>query len=327
MTLPLLAIAAMGGTLSMRASDTRVGVMPAVDAQAMLESLPSLANIACVHARTLRLLPSATLTLAHMLEVLEWANAQVAAGAQGVIVTQGTDTLEESAWLLDLLWPHEQPLVFTAAMRAASHVSADGPANLLAAASVALAPISRGRGVLVVMNDTVHAARYVRKSHTLALQAFTSPGPGPVGTVVEGSVRYWHAPWVRQPLAIPRRTEQRIALLEATLGGDTLLLEQLVPLGYAGVVIAGVGAGHVSVEWARQVSTLAAVMPVIIASRTGQGSTASHSYGYVGGEIDLQQRGAVMAGQLCPRKCRLLLWVLVGLGEQGTLHERLSQWQ
>lgn len=324
MSLPSLAIAALGGTLSMKASDTTAGITPAVGAQAMVESLPQLGLMARIQAQTLRLVPSASLTFAYLLQLLHWANAQVAAGAQGIVVTQGTDTLEESAWLLELLWPHPEPLVFTAAMRGAGQVSADGPANLLAAATVALAAQSRGRGVLVVMNDSVHGARHVRKSHTLALDAFTSPGPGPVGMLVEGVVRYRHCATARTALPIPIRTDHHVALLEATLGGDTLLLDQVVAAGYTGLVIAGSGAGHVSTDWAERLDAIVAVMPVIIASRTGQGSTASQTYGYVGGEIDLQQRGAVMAGELSPRQCRLLLWVLAGAG--GDVQGSLRRW-
>lgn len=324
MPLPLLAIAALGGTLSMTARDGAPGIQPSVDAQAMLAALPQLGAMARVQAQTLRLVPSASLTFVQLLEVFDWANAQIVAGAAGVIVTQGTDTLEESAFLLDLLWPHPQPLVFTAAMRGAAQVSADGPANLLAAATVALAPGSAGRGVLVVMNDLVHAARHVRKTHTLALDAFTSPGHGPLGSLVEGQVRYRHGATPRQPLPRPTRSDHQVALLEATLAADTLLLEQLPALGYAGLVVAGSGAGHVSAGWAEVLTGIAAAMPVIIASRTGQGSTARQTYGYVGSEIDLQRRGALMAGELCPRKCRLLLWVLAGSG--GDVRGRLGDW-
>jgi L-asparaginase len=323
-SLPLLAIAGLGGTLSMQAGGD--GLLPALDAQALVAGLPQLAEWARVEAQTLQRLPSASLSLPQLLDVLHWAEAQVRAGAQGVVVAQGTDTLEESAWLLDLLWRHPQPLVFTGAMRAASQLGADGPANLLAAATVALACESRGRGVLVVFNDEVHGARHVRKQHALALGAFASPSHGPVGVLVEGRPHYRHPPCRRQPLPLPGPGDRPVALLEATLGADTLLLKRVLAVGYAGLVIAGMGAGHVPRAWAEPLGEIAPQIPVLIASRTGQGSTASRTYGFAGGEIDLQRRGAIMAGDLCPRKCRLLLWLLANTEAPGSVHERLLAW-
>jgi len=322
-SLPRLAIGALGGTLSMKASQPDAGVTPAVDAHAMLQAVPPLADLAQVHAQTLHLIPSASLTFTQLLDVLHWADAQVRAGAQGVVITQGTDTLEESAWFLDLLWPHDTPLIVTGAMRPASHVSADGPGNLLNAAITALDPASRGRGVLVVMNDDVHGARYVRKTHALAIHAFTSPGYGAAGSVAEGRVRYGQPPRVRQALPVPVRTDHKVALLEATLDGDTLLLDQIVGLGYAGLVVNGFGAGHVSQAWAGRLGGIAGVMPVVVATRTGEGATARSSYGFVGGEMDLQARGVLMAGELDARKVRILMWVLIGSGMQASSQNHL----
>lgn len=312
MALPILAIGALGGTVSMRAQTPGAGVVPAVGAEQMFEALPQLRDMARIKTATLQLLPSASLEFAHLLEVLAWARLQVAEGAHGVVLTQGTDTLEESAYFLDLLWDCDAPLVLTGAMRAASQVSADGPANLLAAAAVALTDSSRKRGVLVVMNEQVHAAARVRKVHTLALDAFRSPDCGPLGVMVEGDVHYQAAPGEREILPLPRRTDHKVALLEASLGADTGLLEQVVELGYAGLVIAGFGAGHVSQAWAQVVGNTCGFIPVVVGSRTGAGATASHSYGFVGGEIDLQGRGALMAGPCCPRKCRIRLWLMLG---------------
>lgn len=312
MALPILAIGALGGTVSMQAQTPGAGVVPAVGAEQMFEALPQLRDMARINAATLQLLPSASLEFVHLLEVLAWARLQVAEGAHGVVLTQGTDTLEESAYFLDLLWDSDAPLVLTGAMRAASQVSADGPANLLAAAAVALADNSRKRGVLVVMNDQVHAAAHVRKVHTLALDAFKSANGGALGVMVEGHVHYHAGPGERELLPLPGRMDHRVALLEASLGADTLLLERVVELGYEGLVIAGFGAGHVSHTWAKTLGDICEYIPVVVGSRTGAGATASHSYGFVGGEIDLQGRGALMAGPRCPRKCRVRLWLMLG---------------
>ncbi|MDR6714803.1 L-asparaginase [Pseudomonas hunanensis] len=320
---PTLSMGSLGGTVSMQAGAPGQGITPQVDCAALLASVPQLADLARVRAKTLCLVPSASLGFAQLIDVLEWARQEIEQGAQGVVLTQGTDTLEETAYFFDLLWPFEQPLVVTGAMRSASQPGGDGPANLLAAAQVALAGNSRGRGVLVVMNDEIHAAARVRKTASLTVAAFTSPGHGREGLVVEGVPLYRQPARPRRVLPIPRRSEHCVALLEATLDADTRLLEAIPALGYAGVVIAGFGAGHVSATWAHALQTIAQRMPVLVATRTGNGPTAMSTYGFVGAEIDLRQKGLHMAGALCPRKCRILLWLLLANGLQASLEEYL----
>ncbi|MFM0632302.1 asparaginase [Paraburkholderia xenovorans] len=314
MALPRVAVAALGGTICMAPDVQSDGVMPKLSAQQLLDAIPNLGAVAQLEAQTLRQLPSPSLSFDDLLEVLRWADEQVAQGAAGVVVTQGTDTLEESAFLLDLYWPHPQPLVLTGAMRAAEAVSADGPANLRAAVTVAADAGSRTRGVLVVMNDTIHAARWVQKTHALAVDAFTSPVAGPAGAMVEGSPHYFHPPGQRTTLAQPRDAGMRVALLESCLGDDGELLDLAVKAGYQGSVIAAFGVGHVSFAMAKRIGTLAPAYPVVIASRTGAGSTTERTYGFEGSEIDLRRRGAILAGWLGPRKARLLLWALLAAG-------------
>ncbi|RCL24123.1 asparaginase [Pseudomonas sp. AFG_SD02_1510_Pfu_092] len=317
--LPRLSIASLGGTVSMQARDRGGAVRPELGCDQQLANVPQLREMAQLELATLGLLPSASLGFVALLEVLAWARAEVERGAQGVILTQGTDSLEETAYFLDLLWPFDTPLVMTGAMRAASQPGSDGAANLLAAAQVALAPCSRGRGVLVLMNDQVHSADRVRKTASLAMAAFESPGCGPLGEVQEGAVVYRQPPVRREVLPLPQRTEHRVALLEACLDADVALLQAVRSLGYEGLVIAGFGAGHVSAGWAEVLDDLAPAMPVIVASRTGCGPTARATYGFAGAEIDLQAKGVHMAGLLCPRKCRMLLWLLIASGRQQQL--------
>ncbi len=193
-SLPRLSIATLGGTVSMRAGAVGGGVTPSLDCERQLLQVPQLREMAQLNVASLCLLPSASLDFATLLEVLAWARGEVERGAQALVLSQGTDSLEETAYFLDLLWPFEVPLVMTGAMRSASQPGNDGPANVLAAAQVALAKDSHGRGVLVVMNDQVHCAARVRKTASLAMAAFESPGCGPLGDVVEGSVLYRHPP-------------------------------------------------------------------------------------------------------------------------------------
>ncbi|MBK5304247.1 MULTISPECIES: asparaginase [Gammaproteobacteria] len=325
MDLPKLAIAALGGTVSMQASNAAEGVIPTVSGEILLASVPELTTLARVTVETLGLLPSASLDFEFLLSVLAWANFQVKQGAAGVVITQGTDTLEETATFFDYLWDHDEPLVLTGAMRSANQAGADGPANLLDACRVALAENSRQRGVHVVMNGQIHSANAVRKTDSLALQAFSSPIVGPAGMLMENTVNYLRLPVQRRVLPLPQQTTQKIALLEASLGANTLLLENILELGYDGLVIAGFGAGHVCASWAEVIETIARKIPVIVATRTGSGSTAQSTYGFIGSEMDLIRKGASMAGFLCPRKTRILLWLLIGCQQQDELARFLVQ--
>lgn len=325
MDLPKLAIAALGGTVSMQARNVGEGVIPTVSGETLLASIPELTPLARVTVETLGLLPSASLDFEFLLSVLSWANFQIKQGAVGVVITQGTDTLEETATFFDHLWDHEEPLVLTGAMRSAAQPGADGPANLLDACRVALAEDSRLRGVQVVMNGQIHPACRVRKADSLAVQAFSSPVFGPAGILVENAVRYVRPPAQRTVLPLPQQTTQKVAMLEASLSADTLFLENILELGYDGLVIGGFGAGHVSQSWAEVIENIAKKIPVIIATRTGSGSTAQSSYGFIGGEMDLIRKGASMAGFLCPRKARVLLWLLIGCQRQDELARYLLE--
>lgn len=325
MDLPKLAIAALGGTVSMQARNVGEGVIPTISGETLLASIPELTPLARVTVETLGLLPSASLDFEFLLSVLSWANFQIKQGAVGVVITQGTDTLEETATFFDHLWDHEEPLVLTGAMRSAAQPGADGPANLLDACRVALAEDSRLRGVQVVMNGQIHPACRVRKTDSLAVQAFSSPVFGPAGILVENAVRYVRPPAQRTVLPLPQQTTQKVAMLEASLSADTLFLENILELGYDGLVIGGFGAGHVSQSWAEVIENIAKKIPVIIATRTGSGSTAQSSYGFIGGEMDLIRKGASMAGFLCPRKARVLLWLLIGCQRQDELARYLLE--
>jgi L-asparaginase len=186
MTRALVAIGSLGGTITMTAGAEGSGVTPTLGADDLVAAVPELERVAALEATTLASLPGSSLSFAELFAALRWAEGAVARGASGVVLIQGTDTLEETAYLLDLHWRHAEPLVLTGAMRAPGAAGADGPANLLASARVAASPLGRSLGVVVVMNDEVHTAARVRKAHASKLAAFTSPDFGPIGKLVEG---------------------------------------------------------------------------------------------------------------------------------------------
>lgn len=332
MSTPLakVAVGSLGGTISMTPAASSDGIVPTLTAADLIRAIPGVAELAEVHAEALKQVASIHLGIQDLLAALVWAERQVAEGAVGVILTQGTDTLEESAFLLDLLWSHSEPLILMGAMRGAAAVSADGPANLLSSIQVAVSANSRDRGVLVVMNEQIHYARWVQKQHSLSTAAFISE-VAQAGTIVEGKALYFAAPPKRMLFDKPSCFSKRVLLWTNHLAEESDFLTQqdsFDPLGerFDGIVFAGVGAGHVSPVIARWIGKWANLKAILVCRGTGAGSTAFSTYGYPGGEVELQQHGAIMAGFLSPKKARLLLWLILenGLAPRAAVADYLA---
>jgi L-asparaginase len=313
----VVALFTLGGTISMAGSTGGGGVIARLSGAELASAVPSLADLdAEVLIHDVEAVPSASLTFAQMLDLVDAAAKAVEAGASGVVITQGTDTLEESAFLIDLLWPHPEPIVLTGAMRNPTLPGHDGPANLLAAARIALSEDARDLGALVVFNDEIHAARWVRKQHSTSTATFASPNAGPLGSVIEGKVRILTRPQRRQPLQRPdcgQVEATRVALYTVSLDDDGVLLD-LVAETHHGLVLAGFGVGHVSATMAPRLGKLAEQMPVVLTSRAGAGSVLRQTYGATGSEADLQRRGLLNGGMLDPYKARVLLRLLLAAG-------------
>ncbi|MDI3423273.1 asparaginase [Streptomyces luteolus] len=306
-----VALFTLGGTIAMagaRADERGGTVVTRLTGADLTAAVPGLDIPLDVHDT--RAVPSANLTFRHLLDLVEQASKALRGGARGVVVTQGTDTLEESAFLIDLVWPHPEPFVLTGAMRNPTLAGPDGPANLLAAARVAAADDARDLGALVVLGDAIHAARAVRKTHATSTAAFTSPDTGPVGHVIEGTPRILTRPPRRTPLTPGTAVPARVALHTVTLDDDGHALTRLGE-DVAGLVVAGFGVGHVPADLAPVLGDLATRIPVVLASRTGAGSVLRHTYGAPGSETDLQRRGLINAGFLDPYKARVLLRLLL----------------
>jgi L-asparaginase len=321
---PAVSVASLGGTITMTSASAGAAVTPTLQAADLVAAVPGLDAVAALSAATLRTEPGAWLTPDDVVAVGDWARAQ---DADGIVVVQGTDTIEETAYLLGLHWDRPEPLVVTGAMRAPSAPGADGPANLLSAVVVAGSAAARDRGALVVLNDDVHAAGRVRKSDAIAMHAFSSAPFGPVGRVHERRVTFADRParWPALPAPLAGRSP-RVALLETHLGDRGELLRLVADAGYDGIVLAGFGAGHVSAALAEAVTEVVPRCPVVLATRTGGGPVLRATYGFVGSEQDLLARGVLPAGWLDPRKARLLLWALLAAGlDAGEVRARITE--
>jgi L-asparaginase/Glu-tRNA(Gln) amidotransferase subunit D len=322
----VITLLTLGGTIAM--TGHRDGVVTRLSGADLTAAVPGLTIP--VDVRDVRGVPSASLTFADILQVLDLGSAAIAGGSAGVVVSQGTDTLEETAYLLDLLWPHPEPIVVTGAMRNPTLAGIDGPANLLAAVRTAASPLAHGLGALVVLNDEIHLAVRVRKTHSTSTATFASPDSGPAGAVIEGSVRMFTRPVTRHPaLPVPPAEVLEstvVPLHTATLDDDGTLLHHLASgstaaggsspaqRASAGLVVSAFGVGHMPEALTPVLETIAHRMPVVLCSRTGAGSVLRETYGAVGSEKDLQRRGLINGRMLHPYKARVLLRVLLALG-------------
>ena len=305
----------LGGTISMTGEGAH-GATPALDAQDLVSGLGAtggpLADVE-LSAVDFRKVSSARISFADLLELLELARRAVDGGVSGVVVVQGTDTLEETAYVLDLLWDRPEPIVLTGAMRNPTMLGADGPANLAAAVTAAATPACRDLGALVVLDDVVHAARRVTKRHSSSTGAFRSAEPGVLGELHEGEVEL-RGDLVRLPaLPTPDAVEVHVDVLTALLGDDPRRYRGAASVA-DGVVVAGMGAGHVTPEVADVLAEAAARLPVVLVTRTGGGSVHRRTYGGPGSEVDLLARGLLHGGRLDPLKARLLLTLLLASG-------------
>jgi L-asparaginase len=216
---------------------------------------------------------------------------------------------------LDLLVDRNAPVVVTGAMRNPTLPGADGPANLLASIQVAVSEATRELGAVVVLNDEIHAARFVRKTHTSNPATFRSEPIGPVGWISEDIPRVVVRPVGRHKITLPRDAQDRpVALHTFTLGDDGRLLPEIERQGYAGLVVEALGGGHVPSITVDALEDLAVKMPVILASRTGGGEVLRSTYGFIGSEMHLLERGLIYAGPLDGLKARLYLTLLLRAG-------------
>jgi L-asparaginase len=320
LTASYISVLALGGTIASRPRGDALA-RPGLTAEDLAGLVGDAPGLPALRAESLLQVPSGDLDFAAIALVADRVRAVVADGARGVVITQGTDTLEETAFQLDLLLDLPQAVVVTGALRNPALPGADGGANLAAALRVAASPAAAGLGVVVVMNDEIHAARLVRKTHSHKPSAFASPAAGPLGWIAEDRVHIVLRPAEPSPTVRWRSAAPDVPLVMLGFSTPTAVFAPFIERPPAGMVIAGFGVGH-SPAWAAEaIGVLAARTPVVLASRTGAGEVFSATYGYAGSESDLIGRGCISAGYLDPLKARVLLALLLG---EGAGHDRIA---
>ncbi|HTK45341.1 MAG TPA: asparaginase [Patescibacteria group bacterium] len=314
-----------GGTISMVADSTAGGKVPTLDGAAILARAPGIESIADLVPIDLGRTPASHFSFAKLFEIAsEIRRCQADPTIDGVVVVQGTDVIEETAFLWDLVLDGQAPVVVTGAMRAASDANDDGPENLRNAVRCAAASELRGQGVQVVLDGTINPADAVTKTHASALDTFQCLDTGPLGRVVDGRVVLERQRGPRRHVTANRAAEG-IPLLTAHVAMDSSLLDAAAALRPPAIVVEATGAGNTAASLVEAAGrAIGQGIVVAFASRCAAGA-AGPAYAFPGGGATWVRAGAVLAGHLSGPKSRIALALGLGAGlDRAALAELLA---
>jgi len=307
--LPKVVILATGGTIA-GAGESSTGsayTSGQVKIDAMIDAVPNIRKLADLRGEQISNVGSQDMSVKIWIDLANRINELLAGDVDGVVITHGTDTQEETAFFLNLVVKSDKPVVLTGSMRPSTALSADGPLNMYNAVAVAADPASKGRGVLVVMNDEIHSAHAVKKMITTPVQTFMSPQHGMLGTVIFGQIAYFHYPFglhtTKSEFSVDGvKKLPRVDIVYGCADMSPDLVPILVKAGAKGIVIAGVGDGNMTAATLEATKKAASKGVVIVrASRVPIGTVLLH------GEVNDAEYGSVSSMDLNPQKARVLL--------------------
>jgi L-asparaginase len=308
--LPKVAVLSTGGTIASRHDPVKGGYVPVLSAEDLVMAVPAIKKIAQIQAEQISNIPSPDMTPEIWLRLATRVN-ELSAKPEitGIVVTHGTDTLEETAYFLDLTKVSVKPVILVGAQRPASDPDSDGPRNLLDAVRVAITPAAAGKGVMVVMNGQISAARDVTKTNTNRVETFRGLEFGPLGVADAEMVRFYRVPVQHQTFGIDTATRLgRVDIVMSYAGADGLVIRSLLrDHAVQGLVVAGTGLGDVSslmfdaIQEARERG-----IPVVISTRVPTGRIFPLGASK-GSALDLRRIGCILADDLSPQKARILL--------------------
>lgn len=309
-----VAVLFTGGTISMVADPVAGGNVPTLDGAAILARTPGLDAIAAVVPADLGRTPASHFTFPALFEIAaRIRSAQADPTIDGVVVVQGTDTIEETAFLWDLVLAGPEPVVVTGAMRTASDPGYDGPANLRDAVACAADPALAGLGVVVVLAGSIDAADAVTKTNATALDTFRSLDTGSIGEVRDGVVRVTRRRGARRHVATNRAAAD-VDLITAYVAMDGRLLDAAAAAHPAGIVVEATGAGNTSVEVLEAASRAMAAGTIVVLTTRCPSGAATAAYAFPGGGATWVRAGAILAGHLGGPKARIALAAGLGAG-------------
>ena len=302
-----------GGTIAMKYDEATGGLVPAVSGDDLVSAVPALKDVAEVEVVEYSNVPSGHITPKMMLELSRLADKHCEREeVAGVVITHGTDTQEETCYLVGLTCKTDKPIVTTGAMRGASDTGPDGAANILAAVKTAACPDAVGKGALLVLNDEIHAAAEVTKSHSTSCSTFASPAWGPIGRVYFDRVVIRRQPLNLQKIQ-PEAVCEDVYLLKAYAGMDTYLFECLAAKPCKGLVVEVFGCGNMPLPVKKGIELVRSKgIPVVLTSRVHAGRVVK-AYSYEGSAASLKDADIIMAGELTGQKARIKLMVALGV--------------
>lgn len=289
-------------------------------------SLPRAIDIANITTKHFSNIPSPHMTPAKMLELSKFIAHELTQDTyDGVVITHGTDTLEETAYFIQLTLGAPVPIVFTGAMRSSNEVGSDGEFNLITALRVAQSDVARGKGVLVVFNGEIHSAFNVTKTHTSSVDTFKSVHFGNVGMVTKDHVLIYNQPSLKPSKMISSITK-RVAVLKVVAGMEPDLIQATLDLDYDGLVLEVLGQGNVPPTILPILQTAVEKMPIVLVSRCFNG-IVQDVYGYEGGGKQLKEMGMIFSNGLNSQKARLRLLVELESGSSRSVMEHSFSFQ
>ncbi len=303
-----VAVIFTGGTISMKVDKRLAAAIPAMSSQEIMSMVTNIDKIADIEIVTFGAYPGPQMTPDLIMKLSSDVKTLLSrSDIDGVVITHGTDSLEETAYYLDLNINSNKPIVMVAAMRNGSELGYDGPSNLSAAICTAVSDQSIGKGVLIVLNNEVNSAQEVTKTHTLSLDTFKSLEFGPLGVVDNDEVIFYRD-ILRHPHILTDTCEKNVHLLKAVVGMDSTLIDYLIDVKKAkGIVIEAMGRGNLPPDTVPGIQrALDSGAEIVIVSRCPKGRVLD-SYGYDGGGKMLRDMGCIFGGNLNGQKARIKL--------------------
>ena len=306
--LPVVKLIATGGTIAMKIDPVKKAPVPAISGEDLVATVPEIAKVAKIEVQNLSNVPSDYMDPARWVE-LQKAVSQALARPEvaGVIVSHGTDTLEETAYFLDLTVSSQKPIVLIGAQRNASEKDFDGPRNLLNAARICVSPEAKGKGAMIALNNQINAAREVTKTHTSDVETFKSGDFGFLGNADNDRVIFYRAPLRRQHLDLKQEQLPYVEIVSMYGGADGGMVRAAAAAGAKGIVIQALGWGNVNVPMYEAIKeAVGKGIPVVICTRVYNGRVLP-VYGFQGGGKTLKEAGAIFGDNLPAQKARILL--------------------
>ncbi len=306
-----IALVSTGGTIAMKNNDTGLAV-PTVGAKGLIETIKSVKNEIILEAIEFKNIPSAHMSLEDLVALKNLVVRLNHSGYNGIVITHGTDTMEETAYFLDLTIDLKVPVVLTGSQRNISALSSDVQLNIVDSVIAAADDGALDKGVLIVFASEIITAREATKTHRTRADTFKSMEFGPVGTIDNNRVIWTRKPLIRDTYEFDHFSKTKVDIILSYLGANSRMLHNSIKGGVDGIVLQSLGAGHIPELMLDGIEeAINASIPVVLSSRTMKGRFLTDTYGFIGAEKYLRNIGVIFGEDLTSQKVRMKLLVLL----------------